>query len=120
MGQHPFNDALDLADGLPSAKDHFGKSLPEGAMVVDAGKPHVLKGQMFQFLQTIVNGQRAFFDAGKNFFDVFFRHGAYFGLLLQYRVQTRLSSTERRPFWRFFRKLVQYLFPTCQALMELV
>ena len=92
MSQHPFNDALDLADGLPSAKDHFGKSLPEGAMMVDAGKPHVLKGQMFQFLQPIVNGQRALLDAGKNFFDAFFRHGAYFGLLLRYRVQTNVVN----------------------------
>ena len=39
-----FRDRRDLFRRLSESQDDFGKALPDGSMVIDLGKPKVLKG----------------------------------------------------------------------------
>jgi len=48
LTQHGLNNFSDLPACFPFAKNHFGVSLAQGAMMIHFGKAQILKGEMFQ------------------------------------------------------------------------
>ena len=49
----------DLIDGLVQAENHLRKSVAEMAVVVQIGKAHVLKRQVYQGFHSLIRGQTA-------------------------------------------------------------
>jgi hypothetical protein len=71
---HGLDDTADLFDGFSATENHFRKSLPQCAMVVDVRETEVFERQSLQPMQSVVRGNPTRLVCFEQLTNLFFGH----------------------------------------------